>query len=180
MKDSRVTRPPPCFPISPRSEILRHSRPPTITFVSPPGRFVCSPTLARAESASIVESAEQEVGRESVRRDAVAPSHGAGRQQCVQDRLLASLRRGVEERRLWTHHRGYRRPLGGHRAALVALLAIAEVRDQWTSTKRGREEENSANGRLAKRFSLAPNAYMIPGTDEFPINLSVPQPIMAR
>src|SRR5918998_5734230 len=91
VNDSRVTPPPSCLPISPRSEILRHSRSPSI--------ILCPPILTRAEGAGTIERAEQEVGREPVRRDAVAPGYGAGRQQRVQDRLLGRLRRGVEERR---------------------------------------------------------------------------------
>src|ERR687893_140839 len=93
VRDSRVTPPPLCLPISPRSEILRHSRSPSIIFVSLPS------IVARAEGAGTIERAEQEVGREPVRRDAVAPGYGAGRQQRVQDRLLGRLRGGVEERR---------------------------------------------------------------------------------
>src|SRR5215211_2187932 len=80
VKDSRVTPPPSCLPISPRSEILRHSRSPSITFVSPPDRLRRSRSSipTRAEGASLVERAEQEVGGEPVRRDAVASGYGAG------------------------------------------------------------------------------------------------------
>ncbi len=60
----------------------------------------------RAEVAGLVERAEEEVGREPVRRDAVSSRHGAGRKERVQDGLLGSLRRRVEQRRhaLARHH----------------------------------------------------------------------------
>src|SRR5215211_1342780 len=98
VKDSRVTPPPSCLPISPRSEILRHSRSPSITFVSPPDRLHRSSIPTCAVGAGLVERAEQQVRREPVRRDTVPPGYGAGRKQRVQDRLLRRLRRGVEER----------------------------------------------------------------------------------
>src|SRR5215210_6875758 len=99
VKESRVTPPPSCLPISPRSEILRHNRSLSITFVSPPDRFHRSSILTCAEGTGFVERAEQQVRREPVRRDTVPPGYGAGRKQRVQDRLLRRLHRGVEERR---------------------------------------------------------------------------------
>src|SRR5918998_4924979 len=106
VKDSRVTPPPSCFPIPARSESLRHSRSPSITFFSPP----CPPILARAEGAGIVEGAEQEIGGQPVRRDAVAAGQGTGHEQRVQNCLLGRLRRGIEERRhalVRDHGEGY-------------------------------------------------------------------------
>src|SRR5919199_358170 len=102
VKESLVTPPSSCLPISPRSEILRHSRSPSITFLShlPEGASSRATTiLARRQGAGLIERAEQEVGAEPVRRDAVAAGYGAGREQGVQDRLLGRLRRRVEERR---------------------------------------------------------------------------------
>src|SRR3712207_6279738 len=98
VKDSRVTPPPSSFPTSPRSEILHHSRSSSITFLSPPGIYLRSLILARAEVAGLAERAEQEVRLEPIRRDAVPSRYGTGRKQRVQDRLLRRLRRGVEER----------------------------------------------------------------------------------